>query len=114
MALPITNSQSQTATQSPQGSVQAPAGGSQTSNVQPNSTSGLLNGPGSVVLHPTDLTTVNLNNSRSSTTTSTARATQAAKPHHVNGVFLSFAIVIVVAAAILAWITSRSARRSLI
>lgn len=110
-ALPITSSQSQTATQSPQSGTQAPAGGSQASSVQPGTTSGLLNGSGSIKLHPTLLPTVNLSQVRA-TTTST-QTTPPAKHHHVNGVFLAFALILFVIAAFLFWFANRQPKHGL-
>jgi len=106
MALPISNSQSQTTTQSPQAGAQSISGGTQSSAVQPGTTANLLNGSGSIALHPTDLQTVNLN----ATPTQTTATATATKPHHTNPIFFGFAIGLFALAVVLFWLAGRAER----
>jgi cobalamin biosynthesis Mg chelatase CobN len=111
-ALPISNSQSQTTTQSPQSGVQSLGSSTaQSSNVQPGTTSSLLNsGSGSVALHPTALSSINLSTVQSA---SSQPATAAKPSHHTNPVFFGLALVLFVAAGLLFWLAGRAERQTL-
>ena len=110
--LPISSSQSQTTTQSPQASAQSLGGTTQSSSVQPGTTTALLNsGSGSVALHPMPLTSVSL--STAQPTTDQTVATAAKPAHHTDPVFFGLAVVLFAAAALLYWLAGRAEQSNL-
>lgn len=114
MALSITagngDAAGQANTQSPQTSAgsgspaSAPASG-----VQPGTATALLNGQGGVALHPTALTTVNINTAAPTTAAATVNNTP---KHHVNPVLLGFPALLVLVAAVLFWAMRRSVKNT--
>jgi hypothetical protein len=112
MALPITggSGSSQYQTSSPQIAGQGNAGGTRVSNLQPGTSESLLKGTGEVQLKQNTLPSVAL--APISTHTTTAKETK--KPvqpaHHIDWALLSIAVVLLAAAALVFWLTSRAAR----
>jgi hypothetical protein len=110
--LPVSgNSQSETNTQSPQSNAQSINSGTKTSSVQPGTTTSLLNGQGSVTLHPTALTNVSLTNTQPATAP-VAAATTAKHRHHVNPVLFGFSALLFLIAVVLIWTINRSAKKT--
>jgi hypothetical protein len=107
----------QTSTQSPQGLVSSGnnAAAESGSNVQPGTATTLLTTSGGISLHPTALTTVSVSNAGSEpvTTTSSAVATVNVQPkHHINGGLLGVSIGLLVIAAVVFMIITRSAKNT--
>lgn len=103
----VTAGGTQTATQSPQDSVQAgnSLGGQSASDVQSGTATSLLNSGGGIVLNSTPLTTVNL----SATGQTPVVTTQ---PRHIHPVLFGFSALLLVIAVALFWSASRSAKNT--
>lgn len=108
----VNGSGDQAATQSPQSASQPATGDTASSGVQPGTATSLLNGgQGSVQLHPSALSTVDLGGGAGAATGTVAgTAAKTATRHHVNPVLFGVSALLLVVAVVLFWTTSRSVK----
>ena len=108
MALPLTDSQSQATTQSPQTGVSSQTGGAQASAVQPTTSSSVQPSTAAILQNNSGNLKIQLPPpSAANTTTST---TVAPKQHHTNPVFFGVAIGLFAVAVLLFWLAGRAER----
>jgi hypothetical protein len=115
MALTTTNAPSsdQANTQDPQSAPSATSsfGASQTSGgVQPGTAESLLSSQNGITLSSTSLPGVNLSTVSASQSTATNPSAQA--KHHVSAPLLIFAVLLIAAAGVMFWATSRSVKNT--
>ena len=106
--------QAQTSTQDPQSlpSTQSLDTGTPSSGVQPGTAASLLNGQAGVPLHGTALSTVNLAPGATATQTHASTAAAAKPKHHTNPVLFGVAVLLLLVAIVLFWLTSRSVKNT--
>ncbi|HEX7632795.1 MAG TPA: hypothetical protein VF401_00550 [Candidatus Saccharimonadales bacterium] len=99
----------QSATQSPQTSAPSTTGTAspESGQIQPGTTSSLLQSQGGTTLHPGALTTVSLAAPAGSTA-----ATQTTTPRHINGALLVFSLLLFAIAIGLFWTTNKSVNKT--
>jgi hypothetical protein len=108
MALPLTDSQSQTATQSPQGASSAVIGGAPTSSVQPTSNTSVQ--PSTATILQNSAGNLKIQLPPPSPASKTVTTTAPPKQHHTNPVFFGLAIGLFVVAVLLFWLAGRAER----
>ena len=107
-SLSTTTSSTQGTTQNPQAASAGTTSAAQTSAIQPTTTTSLLNGGNGIVLNGSTLPSVTLGTTTASTQ---APITPVAK-HHINPVLGSLAVFLFVAAIVLFYLTSKSAKNT--
>lgn len=103
----------QTTTQNPQTSPTgaAPGASTKSSGVQPGTSNSLLTSTQGESLRPQALTTVSLVNTGTQTRT-LSRPTPQPAPHKLNPAWISIPVILCVAAAIMFWAMTRSAKNT--
>lgn len=108
MALPLTDSQSQTSTESPQLGPSPQTSGAQVSAVQPTTSSSVQ--PSTAAVLQNNAGNLKIQLPPPSPADKTASVTTPAKQHHTNSVFFGLAIGLFVVAVILFWLAGRAER----
>jgi hypothetical protein len=101
----------QAGTQSPQNSVGSGVNTEAGSNVQPGTATSLLTTTSGIALTPSQLPTINVNESAQPSTSTNSVATTTVQPkHYISGGLLGVSIGLFIIALVVFWVITRSAK----